>query len=106
MGFIRNAAHSLVKCEASTLPVAYGQVAPPQSVPPFLVINAATDLGLEVDGQRFYSELVARGVQAERAVIAGTNHGTVTRNPVALATAVKFIRAICEREDKAVAESA
>eukprot|EP01122_Echinamoeba_exundans_P016980 TRINITY_DN878_c0_g1_i1.p1 TRINITY_DN878_c0_g1~~TRINITY_DN878_c0_g1_i1.p1 ORF type:complete len:354 (-),score=85.56 TRINITY_DN878_c0_g1_i1:6-1067(-) len=61
-------------------------------VPPFLVINAESDLGLEYDGRVFFTALGDAGLIAEYASIPTTNHATVTRSYATIEKIRDFIR--------------
>ena len=47
---------------------------------PFIVFNATFDLGLEHDGDRITAMLKEYGVQVERKIIHGSNHGSIVKS--------------------------
>jgi acetyl esterase/lipase len=69
------------------------------TIPPFLLFNAGFDLGLEFDGQRFFSSLREVGAEVEYKLIDGTTHGTVTRSHVVADHCKVFIEARMKKSD-------
>ena len=48
-----------------------------EELPPFLVMSARFDMGLEVDARRFVEKLRQANCQVEYHIIGGTTHGTI-----------------------------
>ena len=63
-------------------------------LPPFVLINAYSDMGLETNAARFQSLLRSHGVQAQHQSVmaSGTNHATISWTTEAHQYAVDFIR--------------
>eukprot|EP01012_Entosiphon_sulcatum_P042370 TRINITY_DN5637_c0_g1_i1.p1 TRINITY_DN5637_c0_g1~~TRINITY_DN5637_c0_g1_i1.p1 ORF type:complete len:270 (-),score=31.32 TRINITY_DN5637_c0_g1_i1:41-850(-) len=61
-------------------------------LPPFLVLNASFDLGLEHDGRRFAEELQAAGCTVAYKIVQGTRHATIPHSAVVHDQAAAFIK--------------
>jgi len=69
--------------------------------PPFLVLSASSDMGLEVDAQRFYANLQTNKVLSEYHVIPGTGHASIASKfskHQAAVIALAFLRKLWEAE--------
>jgi len=61
------------------------------NLPPFLICNAAVDLGLEFDGRKFFQMLTDRNVNVKYELISFTTHGTITRSDSTADLCTEFI---------------
>jgi len=59
-------------------------------LPPFLLINATYDLGLEKGAERFVTELKKKNVQVQHFTLSGT-HGSVTRSQETIEKALNWL---------------
>lgn len=66
-------------------------------VPPLLVINAESDLGLEYDGKVFFQALTDAGLLAEYVSIPSTNHASVTKSYVTIERMRTFFRRVIDQ---------
>jgi len=60
-------------------------------IPPFLILNATKDMGLDFDGKAFYTTLQKCCGYVEHHIIESTNHASVTRNDVAVEYCISFM---------------
>lgn len=49
-------------------------------LPPFLIFNATNDLGLDHDGQKFWTHLQQIGTDVEYKLVERTTHATITQS--------------------------
>jgi len=61
-------------------------------LPPFLILNAAFDLGLEYDGKRFFTELKKWGHEAQWFTVPQTHHQSITIRETTVTHILDFIR--------------
>jgi len=67
-------------------------------IPPFLVINAAYDMGLENGATVFVKKLADKGVEAVHSIVDWTTHGSVTRSHVTVKLATTFITKLLNKD--------
>lgn len=60
------------------------------SVPPFLVLNAESDFGLQKDGRAFHSAFLAKNLPCDYLVLEKESHGTISRSTQTMMTARNF----------------
>jgi len=61
-------------------------------LPPFLLLSASWDMGLETDAQNFYQLLTQLNVNVKYHVIPNTNHATICWTPKTEELALNFVR--------------
>jgi acetyl esterase/lipase len=73
-------------------PFIHAQDLESKKIPPFMIINAATDFGLECDGNRFYELLRAKDVPFTKyLVVKDTHHQSVSLSQVVVDNCLEFI---------------
>jgi len=73
-------------------PFTHAQDLESQKIPPFLIINAANDFGLECDGSRFYELLRAKEIPfLKYLVVKDTNHQSVSLSQEVIDNCLEFI---------------
>jgi len=63
----------------------------PHHVPPFLILNAGSDFGLQKDGVAFHSAFNAKGLPAQYSVLDTESHGTISRSEKTMIAARDFL---------------
>lgn len=69
-------------------------------VPPFLLFNAENDLGLDHDGQRFWTNLMELGAKVDYKLIKRSTHATITRSDIVADHCKEFIESILQSQAK------
>ena len=81
----------LSRVDVSNIPSGASEAVVQRDLPPFLVLNAADDLGLEADGVRFRDLLLRRGVDVEYDIVEASNHMTISWDDSAFGLCRAFI---------------
>jgi len=68
-----------------------------KNTPPFLVLNAGSDLGLEFGGQYFVETMKSKGLPVSYCVLTDFNHASITRCEPTTIAARSFINDILEK---------
>jgi acetyl esterase/lipase len=60
-------------------------------IPPFFILNASSDLGLQKDGRAFHSAFVAKGLPVQYSILERETHGTISRSTKTMTAARDFL---------------
>lgn len=63
----------------------------PHNVPPFMVLNASSDYGLQKDGQAFHASFLAKGLPCQYQVLQKESHATISRSELTMETVRDFL---------------
>jgi len=73
-------------------PFSHAQNLEKDKIPPFLIINAATDFGLESDGKRFFELLGTKEIPfLKYLLVPDTNHQSITTSKLVVDNCIEFI---------------
>lgn len=60
-------------------------------IPPFFILNASTDFGLQKDGRSFHSAFIAKGLPVHYTILERETHGTISRSSKTMTAARDFL---------------
>eukprot|EP01113_Clastostelium_recurvatum_P010163 TRINITY_DN14999_c0_g1_i1.p1 TRINITY_DN14999_c0_g1~~TRINITY_DN14999_c0_g1_i1.p1 ORF type:complete len:213 (-),score=28.53 TRINITY_DN14999_c0_g1_i1:831-1469(-) len=77
-------------------PIQHVALFPHEAAPPFLLLNAHQDLGLENGAKKFQRKLRHHGFEVKHAIIPATTHGSVTHSPRTARIACAYLKSKCK----------